>query len=257
LSREEANQTRPPQSPSSQACAGRNAFPGGKSGARGEPPLPHRRHRRLGRGLEALGLFLANVPRDSGMAFVIVQHLDPTHKGIMVSLLQRGTAMPVAQVKDRTRIKPNCVYVIPPNKDMSILHGVLHLLDPVAPRGQRLPIESFFRSLADDRQEHSIGVILSGMGSDGTLGLHAIKESASPRCCTGRSPNVAVGMTRSSASSRTRTKPCTRPNRPGATGPRRGPHRRSAPEEASRSGGAIREGRLVRRFVRRRMVLVK
>jgi two-component system CheB/CheR fusion protein len=129
-------------------------------------------------GLEALGLFLANVPEGSGMAFVIVQHLDPTHKGIMVELLQRCTAMPVAQVKDRTRVKLDCVYIIPPNKDMSILHGVLHLLDPVAPRGLRLPIDFFFRSLADDQQEHSIGVILSGMGTDGTLGLRAIKEKA-------------------------------------------------------------------------------
>ena len=74
--------------------------------------------------------------------------------------------------------KPDCVYVIPPNKDMSILHGVLHLLDPVAPRGLRLPIDYFFRSLAEDQQEQSIGVILSGMGSDGTLGLRAIKEKA-------------------------------------------------------------------------------
>ena len=112
------------------------------------------------------------------MAFVIVQHLDPNHKGIMVELLQRSTPMKVAQIKDRTRVKPNCVYVIPPNKDISILHGVLHLLDPVAPRGLRLPIDLFFRSLADDQQERAIGVILSGMGSDGTLGLRAIKEKA-------------------------------------------------------------------------------
>ena len=112
------------------------------------------------------------------MAFVVVQHLDPTHKGIMVELLQRGTAMQVIQVKDCTRVQPDCVYVIPANKDMSILHGVLHLLDPVAPRGLRLPIDFFFRSLADDRQDRSIGVILSGMGSDGTLGLRAIKEKA-------------------------------------------------------------------------------
>ena len=76
------------------------------------------------------------------------------------------------------KIKPNCVYVIPPNKDMSILHGVLHLFEPTAPRGLRLPIDFFLRSLAEDRQEHSIGVILSGMGSDGTLGLRAIKEKA-------------------------------------------------------------------------------
>ena len=129
-------------------------------------------------GLEALELFLAKVPKGSGMAFVIVQHLDPTHKGIMAELLQRTTAMQVVQVKDRTRVQPDCVYVIPPNKDMSILHGVLHLLAPVAPRGLRLPIDFFFRSLADDRQDQSIGVILSGMGSDGTLGLRAIKEKA-------------------------------------------------------------------------------
>ncbi|MBU1205735.1 MAG: PAS domain-containing protein [Proteobacteria bacterium] len=129
-------------------------------------------------GLEALELFLRNVPEGSGMAFVIVRHLDPTHKGMMVELLQRATAMKVIQVKDRIRIQPDCVYVIPPNKDISILHGVLHLLDPVAPRGLRLPIDFFFRSLADDRQERSIGVILSGMGTDGTMGLKAIKEKA-------------------------------------------------------------------------------
>lgn len=129
-------------------------------------------------GLEALELFLANVPTDSGMAFVIIQHLDPTRKGVMVELLQRGTALQVFQARNRMRVEANCVYVIPPNKDMSILHGVLHLLDPIAPRGLRLPIDFFFRALADDQQEHSIGVILSGMGSDGTLGLRAIKEKA-------------------------------------------------------------------------------
>jgi two-component system CheB/CheR fusion protein len=116
------------------------------------------------------------VPRNSGLALVIVQHLDPTRKGIMPELLQRATGMKVIQVKDRTPVQPNGVYVIPPNKDMSILHGVLHLLEPTSPRGLRLPIDFFLRSLAQDQQEHSIGVILSGMGSDGTLGLRAIKE---------------------------------------------------------------------------------
>ena len=129
-------------------------------------------------GLEALELFLKHVPVGCGMAFVIVQHLDPTHKGIMTELLQRSTAMKVVQVKDRTKVLRDCVYVIPPNKDMSILHGVLHLLAPTSPRGLRLPIDYFFRSLAADQQEHSVGVILSGMGSDGTLGLRAIKEKA-------------------------------------------------------------------------------
>jgi len=129
-------------------------------------------------GLEALEQFLRQVPQGSGMAFVIVQHLDPTHKGIMPELLQRITSMEVFQVRDRMKIKPNCVYVIPPNKDMSILHGVLHLFEPTAPRGLRLPIDFFLRSLAEDRHERSIGVILSGMGSDGTMGLRAIKEKA-------------------------------------------------------------------------------
>lgn len=129
-------------------------------------------------GLEALEQFLAGAPDNSGMAYVIVQHLDPTHQGIMAELLQRGTTMKVRQVKDRTKVQPDCVYVIPPNKDMSILRGVLHLLPPVAPRGLRLPIDFFFRSLALDRRERSVGVILSGMGSDGSLGLKAIKEAA-------------------------------------------------------------------------------
>src|SRR5476651_1946619 len=129
-------------------------------------------------GLEALEQFLGHVPKTSGLGFVVVQHLDPTHKGILVELLQRSTTLPVLQIKDRMKIEPNHVYVIPPNKDLSMLHGVLHLLEPAAPRGLRLPIDFFFRSLADDRHEQSVGVILSGMGSDGTLGLRAIKEKA-------------------------------------------------------------------------------
>ena len=129
-------------------------------------------------GLEAIGQFLGGLPENSGMAFIIVQHLDPTQKGLLVELLQRDTAMPVVQIKDRMKVLPGHVYVIPPNRDLSILHGMLHLLEPAAPRGLRLPIDFFLRSLADDQQEHSIGVILSGMGSDGTLGLRAIKEKA-------------------------------------------------------------------------------
>jgi two-component system CheB/CheR fusion protein len=129
-------------------------------------------------GLEALEQFLSHVPAQSGISFVIVQHLDPTHKGIMSELLQRTTAVKVLQAKDRIKVEPDHAYVIPPNKDMSILHGILHLFDPRAPRGLRLPIDFFFRSLADDRKEKSIGVILSGMGSDGTMGLRAIKEKA-------------------------------------------------------------------------------
>jgi chemotaxis methyl-accepting protein methylase len=127
-------------------------------------------------GLEALDVFLRNVPAKSEIAFIIVQHLEPTQKDFMVELLQRSTAMKVVQVKDRTIVRPAYVYVIPPNKEMSILHGVLHLLDRVAPHGVHLPIDFFLRSLADDEKERSVGVILSGMGSDGTFGLRAIKE---------------------------------------------------------------------------------
>jgi len=96
----------------------------------------------------------------------------------MPELLQRTTRMEVFQVTDRMPVKPDCVYVIPPNKDMSVLHGVLHLFEPAESRGLRLPIDFFLRSLAEDRQERSIGVILSGMGSDGTMGLRAIKEKS-------------------------------------------------------------------------------
>ena len=128
-------------------------------------------------GLEALEQFLAHVPVGSGMAFVIIQHLDPDHKGMMPELLQRATTMPVAPAKNRMKVRPDCVYVIPPKADLSILHDSLYLLEPVAPRGLRLPIDIFFHALADERHEQAVGVILSGMGSDGTLGARAIKES--------------------------------------------------------------------------------
>jgi two-component system, chemotaxis family, CheB/CheR fusion protein len=127
-------------------------------------------------GLEALEQFFESMPIDKGMAFVVIQHLDPTHVGIMPELLQRTTKMKVVQVSDRLKVQPNHVYVIPPNKTMSLLKGYLFLFEPIETRGLRLPIDHFFRSLAEDQQEKSIGIVLSGMGSDGSLGLQAIKE---------------------------------------------------------------------------------
>lgn len=127
-------------------------------------------------GLEALEQFLGHVPAASGMAFIVIQHLDPDREDMLSELLQRATIMPVEQARNRMKVKPDCVYVIPPNTNISILHGNLYLLAPVAPRGLRLPIDFFFHALAEDRREHAIGVILSGMGSDGTLGLRSIKE---------------------------------------------------------------------------------
>jgi len=129
-------------------------------------------------GLEALEDFFSHVLTPCSAAFVVVQHLDPTQKSIMSKLLQRITQMKVTQARNRMKVEPNCVYVIPPDKDLSILHGSLFLLDPANRRGLRLPIDFFFRSLADDQRERAVGVILSGMGSDGTIGLRAIKENA-------------------------------------------------------------------------------
>ena len=129
-------------------------------------------------GLEALQLFLSHVPKECGMAFVIVQHLSPDHTGNLSELLQRSTTMKVQQVKTAVRVKPDCVYVIPPSKDMTISDRTLHLRNPAAGtrHGLRLPIDTFLLSLAEDCAEQCIGVILSGMGSDGTLGIKAIKE---------------------------------------------------------------------------------
>jgi two-component system, chemotaxis family, CheB/CheR fusion protein len=128
-------------------------------------------------GLDAFEQFLMNVPENTGMAYVIIQHLDPTQKGMLPELLQRITKMKVFQVKDRTTVKPDCVYVIPPNASMSILKGVLHLFEPIESRGMRLPIDFFFRSLGIDHKELAVGVILSGMGSDGSMGVRTIKEN--------------------------------------------------------------------------------
>lgn len=129
-------------------------------------------------GLEALEQFLQRIPPGSGQAFVIVQHLDPHYRGALVELLQKVTPLPVVEIQDQMRVAPGHIYVIPPNRDLSILHGVLHLLEPVEVRGLRLAIDFFFRALAIDQRENAMAVILSGMGTDGTLGARAIKEKA-------------------------------------------------------------------------------
>lgn len=126
-------------------------------------------------GLAPLEDFLGNIPQHSGMAYVVVQHLDPTHKALLSELLQRVTAMPVREARQNMRVEPDCVYVIPPNTELSVVNGSLHLASPVEPRGMRLPINVLFSSLAGTQGERAIAVVLSGMGSDGTLGLQAIK----------------------------------------------------------------------------------
>jgi two-component system, chemotaxis family, CheB/CheR fusion protein len=128
-------------------------------------------------GLAAFEAFFSAMPTDidPGMAFVLVQHLAPDHKSILSDLVKRYTRMQVFEVADGMRVAPNCAYIIPPNRDMAFLDGTLQLLEPAAPRGQRLPIDFFFRSLAQDQHERAICIVLSGTGSDGTLGVRAVK----------------------------------------------------------------------------------
>jgi two-component system CheB/CheR fusion protein len=131
------------------------------------------------------------------MAFVLVQHLAPDHKSILTELIRRYTRMQVFEVEDGMRVLPNCAYIIPPNYDMAFLDGVLHLLEPVAPRGQRLPINYFFESLAADQHELAIGIVLSGTGSDGTLGVRAIKSTGGMVMAQSTATSEFDGMPRS------------------------------------------------------------
>jgi len=126
-------------------------------------------------GLAAFEAFFSAMPSGSGMAFVIVQHLAPDHKSILTELIGRYTRMRVVEVDDGMVVRPDCTYIIPPNHDMAILNGTLNLMEFTAPRGQRMPVDFFFRSLAQDQHARAIGIILSGTGSDGALGVRAIK----------------------------------------------------------------------------------
>ena len=150
-------------------------------------------------GLAAFEAFFSAIPRDSetGMAFVLVQHLAPDHKSILTELVKRYTRMQVREVEDGMRVEPDCAYIIPPSHDMALFNGTLRLLEPTAPRGLRLPIDFFFRSLAQDQHERAICVVLSGTGSDGTLGARAIKGEGG--LVIAQSPKTAAydGMPRS------------------------------------------------------------
>lgn len=130
-------------------------------------------------GLAAIEAFFSGMPGEvePGMAFVLVQHLDPDHKSLLTELIQRRTRMQVFEVVDGVVVQANCVYIIPPNRDMAFLNGTLQLLEPVAPRGHRFPIDFLFASLASGLQERAIAVVLSGTGSDGTQGVREIKAA--------------------------------------------------------------------------------
>ena len=125
-------------------------------------------------GLEAFEQFFRNASPTGGMAYVLVPHLDPSHASILTEIIQRATTMPVVEAQDQMRVVRNHVYVIPPNREMVIYQGALLLSAPERPRGQRMPIDGFLRSLGENYAERAVGIILSGTGTDGTLGLRAI-----------------------------------------------------------------------------------
>ncbi|HTF62341.1 MAG TPA: chemotaxis protein CheB, partial [Edaphobacter sp.] len=127
-------------------------------------------------GLEAFENFFKHMPADSGIAFVIVQHLAPDHVSALAELLGRHTLMAVTEVRDNTQVAPNCVYIIPPNATLKIKNATLRVTTPAEPHGRRTPIDSLFSSLAEDREENAVCIMLSGTGTDGTVGLRAIKE---------------------------------------------------------------------------------
>src|SRR5579863_915036 len=148
-------------------------------------------------GLEALERFFAKVPAQSGMAFVVVQHLSPSFESLMGELLAPRTSLPIHRVEDGMVVYPNAIYLIPPGKEMIISGGKLLLTDKDPTQGLSLPIDQFFRSLAADAGRRAIAVILSGSGSDGSRGLRAIHEAGG--LVVAQSPETAAfdGMPRS------------------------------------------------------------
>ncbi|WP_420964997.1 CheR family methyltransferase [Bradyrhizobium sp. B120] len=127
-------------------------------------------------GLTAFRSFFDHMPADTGMAFVLVQHLDPDHNSLLVDLLRPHTAMEVVEAQDHVVLVPNQIHVIPPNATLTLEGDVLRVATPVPPREYRRPIDTFFASLAESQEDCAVGIILSGVGSDGSLGVKAIKE---------------------------------------------------------------------------------
>jgi two-component system, chemotaxis family, CheB/CheR fusion protein len=144
-------------------------------------------------GLAAFKTFLANTPADTGMAFVLVQHLDPHHKSLLVELLGAGAAIPVIEATNGMAIRKNCVFVIPPDATLTIKDGILSVVSPAPPRELRRPIDTFLSSLAEDCGDKAVGIILSGVGSDGSLGVGKIKEHGGLTLAQAEFDHVAQG----------------------------------------------------------------
>jgi len=152
-------------------------------------------------GLEALSELLANLPANTGMAIVVVQHLDPQHESMLSTLLSRVTHLPVLEATQYLAVQPDHVYVIPRNMTMTMAQGVLQLAPRGEVRGMNMPIDLFLKSLAEDRQSAAIGVILSGTGSDGTHGMEEIKASGGITFAQDESSAKYPGMPQSAARS--------------------------------------------------------
>jgi two-component system CheB/CheR fusion protein len=167
----------PPASQSGQAVPPHSASDGGQGYEAGSNRFVIAALGASAGGLEALESFFGHTPPDTGIGFIVVQHLAPDHRSSLAEILARHTKMPVEQARDHAKIEPNHVYVIPPNTTLTIEEGKLRVKPPEAPRGQRMPIDALFRSLAEDRKEDAVCIMLSGTGSDGTIGLTAIKEN--------------------------------------------------------------------------------
>ena len=148
-------------------------------------------------GLEALQKLFGAMPSDSGLAFVVAAHLDPTHESHLSALLSRCTEMPVAEIANSVKVEPDQVYVIAPDQELTIKGGVLHTNQPTAPRGHRHPVDSFFRSLAEDHGEGAIAIVLSGTGTNGSLGLRFIKAEGGIAIAQDRETAGFAGMPRS------------------------------------------------------------
>ena len=172
MTKKEKGPTKTPASP----AKGRLRVAAKSSGAASRPQFPVVGIGASAGGLEACTALLKALPVNPGMAFVVVQHLDPHHESILHKLLSKTTEMPVIQVEDGMVLEPNHVYVIPPKNDMAVRERTLRLLSRRRTAGRHLPINRFFVSLAEDQKSAAIGVILSGTASDGTVGLQAIKS---------------------------------------------------------------------------------
>ncbi|MFP4449071.1 MAG: CheR family methyltransferase [Bacteroidales bacterium] len=151
-------------------------------------------------GLEALQEFYKNTPEYTGVAFIVIQHLSPDYKSLMDELLSRYTRLPIHKVTDGTKVEVDNIYLIPPKKNMTIFHRKLFLTDQNHGRGMNMPIDIFMQSLAKDHGKNAIGVILSGTGSDGTLGIKAIKENGGMVIAQDHRSAKFDGMPRSSIS---------------------------------------------------------